>query len=283
MLMLLSGVWARQVIVEVDRGPISMAPLVRISAGKESVELSCSDDGLLPDRAFNDDVATCAGEAPDANEYTIEVRTEESASWTLQITDAEPVQIRLTADGPSQEVWAVESLDQPEPEPRPQPEPEPEPAPQPEPEPQPEHRTHSQQADGDGQAAPEPGGGSLAWAVMAALLALGAGVLVGRSGRGRLPSGVHWSPARLVEVGELPPLHGAVLSVGEGPGLHLDSDDVLDVIDALRSLRAREPALPLNLVLSAPLQSPGEVGLSPMERLLADAPPGTTIYRISPN
>lgn len=259
-LLILSAAWARQVIVEVDRGPITMAPMVQLRAGPDSVELPCSDDGQLPDRQGDDGVATCAGEGPDAAVYQVEVRAGSTDSWIVEVGDADPVQIRVDEEGARLSSWVVEATKRPE-----------EPARKEQPQPPQQEQQPPQQEQ------PQVDGGSLAWAVLAAVIALQAGLVVGR-GRRKLPSGVSWPPPTMREVEELPPLQGAVLSVGpEAVGLRLQSDDVLDVLDALSGLRAREPALPLTLVLSTPLRSPGEVGRTAQERLLTEAPAGTTI------
>ena len=265
----------RAVLVEVDRGPVDMAPMVQLRAGPDSVELSCSDDGRFPDRVGNDDVATCGGVGLPGASWEVEVRAGAKQSWTVAVGQGELVQLRLT-DAAELTTWPLstpEAEEPPAPDPQPEDEPKPEPSHAPQPDGPPKHHTPG--------GASTSGDAALAWSIVGAIAAMGVGLLIGRR-RGRLPAQVSWPEARLETVRSLPPLHGAVLSLGaEVPGaMALESDDVLDVLDALEGLRQRQPALPLNLVLGQDLRSPGEVGLTPLQRLLQDAPAGTVIYRL---
>ena len=264
----------RAVLVEVDRGPVTMAPMVQLRRGPDSLELSCRDDGAFPDRVGNDDIATCAGVGPGGSPLELEVRAEQTASFTVDVGDTMLVQIRVTDDGARAMPWplvtppeAAEHVEHAEGQPS---EPQKHPA-----------GTHKSIAPAQPKPSDGPGMG-LAWSILGALIALGGGVLLGRSGRRGLPGSVRWPAARLERVDTLPALNGAVVALGaDVPGaLVLDSDDVLDILDALTGLRRREPALPLTLVLGAEVVSPGEVGVTPLQRLVADAPAGTVIYSL---
>lgn len=264
---------SRAVLVEVDRGPVDMAPMVQLRAGPDSVELSCSDDGQFPDRVGNDDIPTCGGVGLAGSSWEIEVRAGTKQSWTVEVGEGELVQLRLT-DEAELTAWPLSAPAAEEP-----------PATTAQPSAEPPPSQAQDQPHGQSQHQPPRGAssnsadGTLAWSIVGAIVAMGVGLLIGRR-RGRLPAQVSWSKARLETVRSLPALHGAVLSLGaEVPGaMALESDDVLDVLDALEGLRDRQPALPLNLVLGQPLRSPGEVGLTPIQRLLQDAPAGTVIY-----
>jgi hypothetical protein len=271
----------RTVLVEVDRGPMTMAPMVQLRRGPDSVELSCRDDGAFPDRIGNDDIATCAGVGIAGSPLQVEVRGQETRSFTVDVGDTMLVQIRITEDAAGVNPWAL--VDTPQAADPEHIEHEGQPSDRPTNPDQPidpnTAGTHQTVAPDQPKPTDGPGMG-LAWSILGAVIALGGGVLLGRSGRRGLPGAVHWPAARMEEVSTLPALHGAVLTLGaEVPGaLVLDSNDVLDILDALASLRRREPALPLNLVLGDEVVSPGEVGVTPLQRLLADAPAGTVIY-----
>jgi hypothetical protein len=55
--------------------------------------------------------------------------------------------------------------------------------------------------------------------------------------------------------------------------------DVDHLLSTLGDMRRAHPALPLTLLIldSKKLTAPGEIGLSVLERLQRDAPPGTTL------
>ncbi|MFT5582740.1 MAG: hypothetical protein ACI9VR_000316 [Cognaticolwellia sp.] len=257
LLILAAAVWAGpRVLVEVDLGPLELAPVAEVASTTERVELSCRDDGQGADAQANDAVHTCAGSAPEgaarltvrwgSGQQSLEQAIDADLALRLGPSGFGPLQVRppkaqeLRTQGPS--------------------------------------------------SMPEPGQGQGWWGLFLGLLAAG-GV-----GFWLWPKGVRgasWSASsvqhRSGDLGELlGTLQAPVLIAGQaelsapelpGPALFSESQDVDHLLGTLRDMRRAHPALPLTLLIldREKLTAPGEIGLSMQERLQRDAPPGTTL------
>lgn len=281
-------------VMEVDRGPIQQAPVVDLLSHGARAQLTCRDDGRFPDRAQNDAVAACAGPAPG---QLLEVRVR--GGWEEQVftlnypADAALMQARLTATGLQADRWVLAPEGQAG-------------APQGAP---PAPPVEGGVTGGEG-ARPEggggPPGGALGVSVVLAGLTGAAAYAVGRrSRRSGLPVGLVWAQAAArptLEERVLGPegLDGLVrecsrqglvvavvgdapLPAGEpGPVLRATSEDALVLADALSALRRGGDLRGITVLVLGPdrIVSPGEVGLSPLERLLGDAPPGVRVLLV---
>jgi hypothetical protein len=265
---------------------VVQAPVVLLSGPGGQVELTCRDDGSFPDRAQNDGVATCAGPAPG---YALEVSLRggaEAERYTARFPEGAAVlKARLTAEGLAPADWAM--LSRPKGQ-------DSGPAGAP------------PQDGGPPQGAPGgPTGRPPSWSLpfSLALCALTAVVTAVITTRRRAGLPAHLSPAHaphapkilmipelLSELVEARARFGVVVvltapgtplpDAAPGPVLRATSDDALDLAEALHALRRADPLRTISVVLAAdrPLQSPGEVGLTAYERLLAQAPAGVSIF-----
>ncbi|MCK6525517.1 hypothetical protein L6R49_29260, partial [Myxococcota bacterium] len=280
-------------VLEIDRGPVVQAPVVLLSGPGGRVELTCRDDGSFPDRAQNDNVATCAGPAPG---YALEVSLRggaEAERYTARFPEGAAVlKARLTAEGLAPADWAMLS------------------------------RPKAQDAGPQGGApqggAPQdggpppgapggPAGRPPSWSLpfSLALCALTAVLTAAYTSRRRAGLPAHLRRARpldaptitrsdepltsLIEararLGVVVVLTGPETPLPDaapGPVLRATSDDALDVAEALHALHRADALRTISVVLAAdrPLRSPGEVGVTAQERLLSRAPDGVTVFLV---
>ncbi len=271
-------------VIDVDRGESRQAWILEVSAATGGGQLACHDDGDFPDAARNDDVPVCAGPGA-AGSLTLRLRTpSQEDTATLDVGPARAVvQGRWTAEGLQTEARPLLAT-----------------------------LSSTAQALPGGDALPAPRGGESGGggpavkppdapehtALWAGLLALLAGLVGWRIGRGPRPDrALHGSLERaesgpvLEELasfeeawrwlgdaapvvvvgspeGEPPPRSGAVL--------RCRSTDVLDVVDAVRDLVRRDPLRAVGLLVAGPdlLQSPGGLGVRPHEVLARELPAG---------
>ena len=281
------------ILVQIDAGPIEQIPMVALHPpeGGEASQLSCHDNGEFPDPSADDAVAHCGGVAP-ARELRVEVRRS-SGNFEQPVSfegDDAVLFVRFDGVRYTTEPWEIGGVE-----------------------------TSSSAVSGGGGGAPAGAGGPAAgggggegpprgapwWSLLLAAVALVAGVGLGRFRRGDLPSGLAWAspsgPGTLEERGGslqdevlAASRRGPVVVVsradqlpeGEpGPVLRATSHDVLDLLDALAELRRRRGIQRVELVIEdvALLQSPGEVGLSPLDRLRSELPSGTRALVLTPD
>jgi hypothetical protein len=275
---------APAILVQIDAGATQQIPMVALHpAVGEMVQLSCHDNGEFPDSSADDSVAHCGGVAP-SRELRVEVRRSSGNFEQPVVFEGEDAVLFVRFDGLrySTEPWELGGT-----------------------------AATASAVSGGGGGAPSGAGGPAAgggggegpprgaawWSLLLAGAALVAGVGLGRWRRGDLPTGLAWAqPAGPGAVEERRgPLDELVLEAsrrgpvvvlcgdrdlpeGEpGPVLRATSADVLDLLDALSQLRSRRGIQRVDLVIEdvALLESPGEVGLKPLERLRSELPPGT--------
>lgn len=279
-------------LMEVDRGPIQQAPVVELLSRGARAQLTCRDDGRFPDRAQNDAVASCAGAAPG---QILEIRVR--GGWEEQVfnlsfpAEAVLMQARLGASGIVADRWVLsEQATGGAPVGTPPP-----------------GATPQQAAPGPTAPPGAPEGLGVGAAAALAALTGGLGLALGRrSRRAGLPPGLAWAvapdragverldrpPTALAEVVQDHARRGVVvvlagpapLPPGEpGPVLRATSADALDLADALCALRRAGELRPIRVVVEREelIESPGEVGLRPLERLLAHAPPGVQVVLLA--
>ena len=278
------------VLIEIDAGPLSQAPVVQLRGDRE-VQLPCRDNGDFPDRVQNDDIATCGGVAP-GTDLQVQIRSHTGQVDLAVAFDAsDSVLMARYSDGALQPTkWAALPAELDLSGAAPQEVPEPGVLPTPD-------------AQGAPQGAPQgqPPRGAPWWSLLLAALTLAGGIWLGRRMRGGLPGALEWAHAPdgsslerveggLAELVLQRSHHGPVvvlapsdaeLPEGEpGPVLRATSPDVLDIAEALATLRRQHGLRSLSLVVAdaALLTSPGEVGLDPLERLRGELPPGTRAF-----
>ena len=248
---------AQTVVIEVDRGPLDAAPMLSLRGGGEQLDQACRDDGQGRDRVRNDSIHTCVAQAPG---YPLELLVRWGSGEARHQLAQKPsgdLTLRLGPDG--FEPLDLSKLRQPPPQP--------------------------QGAD----PLSRPGTTQTFWALLVGIVALGAAAFT--LWPRRLPAGLSWDPPTREDTLPLtlPQAHarfsgqGPVLVVGQAPvdapALHAKSTDVQDLLDTLRRIARAQPLQARTLLIpaDATLSNPGDVGLSPRERLLRDAPPGTRV------
>ncbi len=278
-------------VIDVDRGESRQAWILEVAAASGSGQLACHDDGDFPDAARNDDVPVCAGTAA-SGDVVLRLRTpaqqlqaERSVGpdvaivrgrWTDQGLQSSDRALMPELSSTAQAVPLGDAL----------------PAPQ---------------GGDDGATGPavKPPDAPSRPGLWAGLLALGAGLVGWRLGRGpRGERALHGSlervdaPVQMTHVDSLEaawPVVGSeapVVLVGlggvpaqarSGAVLRCRSVDVLDVVDAVRGLAAREPLRAVGLVVAAgSLENPGGLGVTPLELLARELPPNTRCAVVDP-
>jgi hypothetical protein len=265
--------------------------MLEIAVAGQSVQVACQDDGDFPDEARNDDRAVCAGVAG-AGDLVLRLRTpSEEDQVTLNVgPEVAVVQGRWTAGGLEQEArLLLRTL------------------------------ASTAQALPSGDVLPAPKGGESVHGgpavkppeapanpgLWAGVLALFTGLVGWRLGRG--PRGERALPACLDRVAgkplvqEVPDLAMAwsgvssqdpvvLLQVDEavpvdhmGAVLRSRSTDVLDILDAVAGLAARDPLRSVGLILGSPdaLGNPGGIGVAALDVLRQELPPGVRCFVVA--
>lgn len=278
-------------VLTVDAGPLDQAPMVALRGELGQVELACRDDGQFPDAAQNDDVATCAGPAP-GRTLSVSLRLPGGARDMPLTVDPHAAVIQARWDGAALTQAptgllpaAVASSGAADVAPQPGPGPDQPPQPQ-------------GPQDAPPGASTGPGGGAVAWSVVGGLGLAVAGFWLGRRRRDHLPEHLAWpqGDAPVIETrsdalddavrtlsrrGPVVVLSDAALPAGEpGPVLRCTSVDVLDVLESVALLRRQHGLRAVGVVVDrgVSLRAPGELGVSAVERLQADAPAGVTVW-----